>query len=47
VVGKVMQKVGSMMHNEGMVEKGKIKREEKMSVKKGEEEEMEQPPFAN
>jgi hypothetical protein len=43
----MMEKVGSLMHNEGMVEKGKLKREEKMSIKKGEDKEMEEPPFAN
>lgn len=42
-----MQKVGGMMHNEGIVEKGTMKRDEKMGVKKGEDKEMEQPPFAN
>jgi uncharacterized protein YjbJ (UPF0337 family) len=42
-MGKVMEKAGHMMHNEGLVAKGAAKRREAM----GEVEGKEEPPFAN
>jgi hypothetical protein len=42
-MGKIMEKAGSMIHNEGMVEKGRAKREEKSAAK----ERRKEPPFAN
>jgi uncharacterized protein YjbJ (UPF0337 family) len=42
-MGKVMEKAGHMMHNEGLVAKGAAKRQEAMGEIKGKEE----PPFAN
>jgi hypothetical protein len=42
-MGKVMEKAGHMMKNEGLVAKGAAKRQEAMEEVKGKEE----PPFAN
>lgn len=42
-LGKVMEKAGHVLHNEGLVAKGAAKRQDAMSDAKGTEE----PPFAN
>lgn len=42
-LGKVMEKVGHVMHNEGLVAKGAAKRQEAGEVEEG----REKPPFAN
>ena len=42
-LGKVMEKAGHVMHNEGLVAKGAAKRQE--AVAEGEA--REKPPFAN
>lgn len=44
-LGKVMEKAGSLMHNENMVAKGAAKRQEAAMAEK--EKEKEKPPFAN
>ncbi|KAH7379400.1 hypothetical protein DE146DRAFT_317613 [Phaeosphaeria sp. MPI-PUGE-AT-0046c] len=42
-VGKVMEKAGHVLHNEGLVAKGAAKRQDAMGDAKG----VEEPPFAN